>query len=470
MKHRILALILFVCTGSWALFGCGGGGKHETSTPAESYQLATNDLLAVYNTSPRNTCTFRLSGGSGTVGQAAGATSATRALSRSERFYTSLREQGQLLTAKYGLPRHVVTRALPVAPTVGSSKTFHMLAYTNYDASGYIDVTATLKSIGRTCYIYVDNRLLNNDSVDKVDDTLIDKLRTQWETVIYPSDARYFGDPSDVDGDGHINILLSHFPDFADPDTYISGFFNPTDLYQWDNHSNNCEILYYNTETFQHERAEDFGTLVHELQHLINYHYRGGAEWISVNEGLSELAIDLAGYGLLDRTSDALYQKIQVYELDPSQYTAMMRDGDFTIGHYAAAYLLMSYLYDHYGERAIRAMVTQNTDKFGPDNIAAATGVPAEQLFHDWVIANIMDSMGWQTNYTYTSVHLKGTVDPTLAPLPGIPVTPLPASTQPTTLVPWTMKYYQAPQNMSCALIPVINGESLKGVHLQAEE
>ncbi|HEX4385522.1 MAG TPA: hypothetical protein VH083_21325 [Myxococcales bacterium] len=148
----------------------------------------------------------------------------------------------------------------------------------------------------------------------------ISQLGTAYESNVWPADTTAFGFPTDVDGNGRIIILLTHELGAHLNGGWLIGYFGNADLTNArddsaacsGNGSNHGEIVYLND--VQNGMANGWSagdlsatvypeTLAHEIQHLLNLTHRciekkcDGPQETWLNEGLSKVAEDLAGYG-----------------------------------------------------------------------------------------------------------------------------------------------------------------------------
>lgn len=98
----------------------------------------------------------------------------------------------------------------------------------------------------------------------------------------YDEEVRIYGTHTDVDNNNKIIIVLYELDDS------LNGFFHPWDLQQ--DKLNNGEILYLNLKKVNEDPDYMSGTILHELQHLINYNVHFGKKEMSawLNEALSE--------------------------------------------------------------------------------------------------------------------------------------------------------------------------------------
>lgn len=134
---------------------------------------------------------------------------------------------------------------------------------------------------------------------------------SEYQNKIYPAMQETFGSPSDIDGSGKIDIV---FLDIRDGSTssssFVAGFVDPIN-FQLDQmgsavRSNQKEVIYIDAKELIELRNKDlssgrpdifFATIAHEYQHLIRYQYGLGTDDIWIDEGTSETASDIAGYG-----------------------------------------------------------------------------------------------------------------------------------------------------------------------------
>ena len=116
-------------------------------------------------------------------------------------------------------------------------------------------------------------------------------------------DESVFGPPSDIDGNGKVDVLVHDIKDQFDPANgvglFTAGYFSPADL----TNNNKADIIHLDTypsiyNAAGDRRASEFvlQTLAHEYQHLIFAVSNGGGDLTFLNEGLSEWAEAVNGY------------------------------------------------------------------------------------------------------------------------------------------------------------------------------
>ena len=235
-------------------------------------------------------------------------------------------------------------------------------------------VNATLRLITPSAYFYFQDGL----DVSQED---LEEAGRDFEEVVYPTVARYFGQEwtPGVDSDRHITLLHTDLPGlggyFSDADEYPRAV-SPT--------SNEREMVYLAINGTKPGSDAYNGLVAHELQHLV--HWKADrTEEVWVNEGLSELAAELARGGS-GSTPMAVAQP-------DTQLNAWGPLGSGNAPHYAASYLFVRYLLEHYGgwEGARRLREEPADGIEGIDAYLAPFGVTFEDVFADWLVANYLD-------------------------------------------------------------------------------
>ena len=211
----------------------------------------------------------------------------------------------------------------------------------------------------------------------------VEKSAADFEDNIYPEIRRVFGEEwtPGVDGDPHLYVVNAHLRG-------AGGYFSAADEYPRSIRpvSNEIEAIYTNAR-YLPIGSEIFSQVVaHELQHAIHWnHDRSEETW--VNEGLSELAVTVAGY--------PEFSISQFRRAGPTSLTNWPADDIGGAENYGAASLFMNYLTAHYGGRGdLRPLLTEQADGIpGIDAYLEGAGYDARFLdvFRDWAIANLLD-------------------------------------------------------------------------------
>ncbi len=252
--------------------------------------------------------------------------------------------------------------------------------------------------------------------------------------------------PGGRDGDTKVVFLFLNAQGIGNNGFF--GFFNPSDslsLAQNAN-SNEAEILYFNANKTTDELI---GTIAHEFQHMINYNQKvirqgqfpAGAqsENLSVNEGLSVLAEDIAGY-TLNSGNGFQFSVVRSYLNAPQNFSFFR----FTNFEYGQGYLFFRYVFEQFGSQTITSISTST--EVGLTNLNANLVPGFQEVFRRWTIANHATNLtganlpnefrypsGFQTNGTF----------PGLGTLPGPAFLTAPTNGNFTTPTqdPWSAAY-----------------------------
>lgn len=219
------------------------------------------------------------------------------------------------------------------------------------------------------------------------------------ETDIVPTNRDFFGvewQPG-VDGDNRLNIL--HLKEIGD--IGVAYFWSGDEQVTAVNpYSNQREMLYVSLKDARLGSDNYYHAIAHELQHLIQWHIDPNEEsWL--NEGMAELAAHVNGF-TVNRAEDFIYKT-------DTQLTTLTHNPDTVGAHYASAYYFTAYFLDRFGPEATRALVEEEAS--GPAGIMAVlqtlnTGLTFDDLFADWVMTNVLHSLGrGEGVYQYQSVE-----------------------------------------------------------------
>ena len=355
-----------------------------------------------------------------------------RVLRRREReVAAAARSQGQAVG-----PLASTVHADAVPPALGSSTSFHVLSsFTN--STQYTTDTAVLKYSGTHLLIYVSK----NAPSGGFSDGQIAAFGNTFDLDLYTIDVATFGQPSDIDGNSRVIVLLSpiinKLTKASDCSTlgYIAGFFNAVDLLpaQYPGKSNGAEIFYSLvpdpnatlscTHTLAAVEQLTPSTFIHEFQHMISFGQhailRNGNEedpWL--NEGLSHIAEELGSRYYENRfppptgrtdpdqafpdssqgfISGDLYNSyhylLNTASTDSSDKASVSNwgDGDGTLVQRGAAWLFLRWLGDQQDSTVYGRL--DQTDKTGIPNVEAASGEPFPTLFGEFSLALYTDSL-----------------------------------------------------------------------------
>ena len=231
-----------------------------------------------------------------------------------------------------------------------------------------------------------------------------------YEDRIYQADRLAFGTESDVDGNGKLFVVLSHELGQHLNGGWLLGYFGNDDLLKGRDNSSDCggsgsnhaDIIYLNdvaNAQLNGYTTDDAAntlfpaTVAHELQHLINLNQRcllrscSGPEATWINEGLSKVAEDLAGFGWNSwqgRSEGSLYLTRSTGQVRGYTGRSLTRwEGD-PIGNYQGAHSFFRYFADRRGAGFARAIVG---GAGGTPGVESALGEPLPRAMADWATA-----------------------------------------------------------------------------------
>lgn len=296
-------------------------------------------------------------------------------------------------------------RALAPAQDLGSTRQLWVVnkptAISLSNPEDFDRVTATLRYVGDHTLIYVDNR-----AAGSLSDVEINEVGDRFDDRTYATDVGAFGEPSDIDANGKVIIVLSPTvnalttPDIMAQNARIIGFFFGIDLVvnpATNPHANNGEVFYAVVPNENNEftgarvsRAEIVDLLgsvfAHEFEHMISFNQHvfklnGSLESLWLDEGLAHMAETLNGFTLQNRLRSALF-------LDSPSEVTLVAGGD-GLDERGAAWLFVQYLVDRFGEGILGRLV--QTRLTSMNNVASATETPFATVFHEWATMLLLD-------------------------------------------------------------------------------
>ena len=158
-------------------------------------------------------------------------------------------------------------------------------------------------------------------------------------------------------------------------------------------YSNVAEMFYLSAQYNNLSSSFTYGVLAHEFQHMIHwYQDRNETSWL--NEGFSELAVDINGFDI------GGFDFLFAFNPDLSlTFWPGDEQGDSS-PHYGASYLFVKYIYDQFGSQVIRDIVKNQQNGMSSINTILAEYLPeydenedasaGDWVFQNWTIANIL--------------------------------------------------------------------------------
>ncbi len=282
---------------------------------------------------------------------------------------------------------------------IGTRRLFYA---SNVDTEERFEIYATLWYKTEHVYMWVEEgEPVNQDDLEAAADL--------FEEQTYPTDRAFFGSEwkPGVDNDPHLSIL--HATNLGNS---VAGYYSSADEFvsAVREDSNEMEMFYINIDNVSPNSRFYNGVLAHEFQHMIHWHNdRNEETWL--NEGFSELATYLNGFdvgGADYLFAEAPHTQLNTWPSGPGAAGA----------NYGASYLFTSYFLDRFGCDATRALVAHEDNSFASVEAVLhqqGTDLTYEELFGDWVIANLLDDPDLEDGrYGYEDIDLpRFTVDTT---------------------------------------------------------
>ena len=227
-----------------------------------------------------------------------------------------------------------------------------------------------------------------------------ERLRRQY----YPLLRQNFGQEwqPGVDGDPRFTVLHVLGP----PDDYELGYFSDENQYPRAlfGESNEREMVYLNMSQLEVGTPLYDGTLVHEVQHLIQWNLDANEDtWL--NEGLSQVAETLVG---LDTVAAEAWLEQPYVRLD-----SWSAEEPGVYAHYAGSYLYLLYLWEQAGDLALRELARHPANGLAAVRAVLAGHRPdlsLEQFTGDWAAALYLDGAASDPRYTLARAYDLGPV------------------------------------------------------------
>ena len=273
-------------------------------------------------------------------------------------------------------PRTINPSGSPDYP-VGTRRLFHV---SNVDTDEQFDIHAILEYKTEHVYMWVEEGV----RFDLGDLTLAADL---FEQASYPTNRAFFGSEwgPGVDNDPHLSIL--HATGLGS----VAGYYSSADEFvaAVRDDSNEMEMFYINVDSVTINDEFYNGVLAHEFQHMIHwYNDRNEDTWL--NEGFSELAMYLNKF-------DTGSHDYSFASQPDTQLNSWPEHPTPTYANYGAGYLFTSYFLDRFGSDATQALVASHDNSFtSVEGVLRDLGMDLafEDLFGDWVVANLLDDPG----------------------------------------------------------------------------
>ncbi len=222
------------------------------------------------------------------------------------------------------------------------------------------------------------------------------RMRNQY----YPLLSRYFGQEWRPGVDGDPRFVVLHVLGAAD--TYELGYFTDEDQYPRSlfGQSNEREMVYLNMDQLALGTPLYDGTLVHEVQHLIQWNLDANEDkWL--NEGLSQVAEIMAGLDTVDPSPYLEQTHVRLdrwTDFDPEIYA-----------HYGGGFLYLLYLQQQAGDAAMMELARHPANGLAAVRAVLAGYLPdlsLESFMADWAAALFLDGESADPRYAIDGFDL----------------------------------------------------------------
>jgi hypothetical protein len=289
-----------------------------------------------------------------------------------------------------------------------NGSTMSWLAY-NFTNQTEYSVSSKCKAVGTNCYVFVADDVwgtyVDSAAVLSVVNDFDNKTPANPNKGIFQTDVDTFGEPPDVDNDPKIIILILDIIDgYNGQGGFIAGYFSPANELKPSGLAAEIYFMDANPTNLKTDGGINnaLSTAAHEFQHMINWNYhKSHPENTFVNEGLSEVAQVVCGYGA---------EMQDLYAGEPNQYLFTWRTNDYTLvlNDYARAQRFFLYLMEQFGPQILKQCVQDYTtsgliggsalDKILSQNYSSTLG----KVVLNWEIANGLNDKDVDPAYGYS--------------------------------------------------------------------
>lgn len=358
----------------------------------------------------------------------------------------------------------------------------------------FVTTTGVVRSVSRRAIIVLDN----NADQNAFTTTDFDAIANEFDNTVYPTDSSYFGNPTDIDQNGHVILYYTPEVNKLTPrgqTSFVAGFFFAGDFFPPTSATNGClqsnqgEIFYLlaadpngtfnNVRSASTVRQGTRGTIAHEFQHMINAGNRiqsnaPAFEVTWLDEGLAHTAEDavgraVRGFGDFQTLADGdLFvpgdqTKIDAYNAffgqnlrrfstwlsRPDTSSGLSSRADKNLSSRGAIWALLRWTGDHYSGGNFRTYTRKLAA--GPDtglkNLTGVAGQPLDTLLAGWMVTNYSDHLGiagLPPNYNYVGYNMRSAVAGAASGVYPLQVTTLASGTTvSTSSLPGSGTYYR---------------------------
>jgi hypothetical protein len=330
----------------------------------------------------------------------------------------------------------------------------------------YFQTQAVVASVSRRAILAVDT--LDGPPTLLFPQTVLDSITQEFDNNTFVTDSSYFGNPTDIDGNGRVILLFTGEVNKLTPPNstggFVGGFFFAGDYFpktgpanQSCAESNNAEIMYLlspdptgkygNVRSASSVRQGTRGTIPHELEHMINAGNRfinsaGAFEDNWLDESLAHIAEEAVGrvsrgftdlqtltmQDMLPAGSQAArddfnafffqnFARLSYWMARPDTSSGISSNSDANLSSSGADWAIGRQVADNYSNGDVRAFTRKLAA--GPDvgikNLTSVAGASLDTLMAGWLVSMYADHLGipnLNAKYQYRSYNFRDIMPP----------------------------------------------------------
>jgi hypothetical protein len=333
--------------------------------------------------------------------------------------------------------------------------------------ANYFQTEAVVASVSRRAILAVDT--LDGPPTLLFPQTVLDSITQEFDNNTFVTDSSYFGNPTDIDGNGRVILLFTGEVNKLTPPNsttgFVSGFFFAGDYFpktgpagQSCAESNNAEIMYLlapdptgkygNVRSASSVRQGTRGTIPHELEHMINAGNRffnpaaSAFEDNWLDESLAHIAEEAVGrvsrgFGDLQTLTFAAmlppgnqaarddfnafffenFARLAFWMARPDTSSGISSNSDQNLSSSGADWAIGRYAADNYSNGDVRAFTRKLAagPNNGINNFTTVAGAPLDTIMAGWLVSMYADHFGiagLNAKYQYRSYNFRDIMPP----------------------------------------------------------
>ncbi len=354
-----------------------------------------------------------------------------------------------------------------VVPAVGDTLNLNVPDGSSKDlCANFFKTRAVVASVSRRAILAVDT--LDGPPTLLFPQTVLDSITQEFDSNTFVTDSSYFGNPTDIDGNGRIILLFTGRVNKLTPANsnggFVGGFFFAGDYFpptglpnQSCAESNRAEIMYLlapdptgkfgNVRTASSVRQGTRGTIPHEFEHMINAgnRYVNNASafedsWLDeslahfaeeavgrVSRGFTDLQLltmaDMLPSGNQSARDDfnafffQNFARLSYWMARPDTSSAISSNSA-NLSSRGAGWAIARFAADNYSNGDVRGFTRRLTagPATGINNFTTVAAAPLDTLMAGWLVSMYADHLGIPglnpAKYQYRSYNFRNIMPP----------------------------------------------------------